>query len=284
MSARSRPRVAVVIGSGAVKCAAALGLRKVLEGEGIPIDLLVGCSGGSLYAATMALGVPLDAAIANTRALWNRRITAKRNWRALLGAAMPGVFGFDERFGMVDDGPMLAALRSVFGDTSFADARIPLRILAADFRDGEPVVLAEGRLLDALRASIAIPFIWAPWQVGDRLLMDGSAADPMPVDVAIKDGYEIIIAMGFDTPLPRKVRSLSRFAFHVNGIMTNNLYRANYAFHNIAHHAEIITLTPQFDRPITLFDTDQIPYVIEQGERAATEYAPYLRTLLKREA
>ena len=49
-------RVAVVIGSGSVKCAAALGLLKVLDREGISIDLIVGCSGGSLYAAMIALG------------------------------------------------------------------------------------------------------------------------------------------------------------------------------------------------------------------------------------
>ena len=50
------PRVALVIGSGSVKCAAALGLMRVLEREGIGVDLVVGCSGGAIYAALIALG------------------------------------------------------------------------------------------------------------------------------------------------------------------------------------------------------------------------------------
>lgn len=62
--------------------------------------------------------------------------------------------------------------------------------------------------------------------------------------------------------------------------MTNNLYQSNFAFHNAAHHAEIIPIFPDFDRSIRLFDTDQIPYVIEQGEKATEEQIPYIRKLL----
>jgi len=273
-------QVALVIGSGAVKCAAALGLWKVLNREGIPIDLFVGCSGGSLFAATMALGFTVDECVEITQRLWNRKVTEKRHWPSLLRAALPQLFKFDERFGLVDDAPMLRSLERAFGDKTFADASTPLRVVATDFRDGEQVVLAEGRLVDALRASVSIPYIWPPWPVDDRLLVDGSLADPMPVDVAIKEGAHIILAMGFDSPYPRTIKSISRFAFHVNSIMTNNLYRANYAFHNLAHHAEIVTIIPDFDRPITLFDTREFAYVIAHGERAAEAQIPYLRRLL----
>ncbi len=273
-------RVALVIGSGAVKCAAALGLWKVLKREGIPLDLFVGCSGGSLFAATMALDFTIDECIETTQRLWNRKVTEKRHWPSLLRAALPQLFKFDERFGMVDDAPMLRSLEAAFGDKTFADVRTPLRVVATDFRDGEQAVLSEGRLVDALRASTSIPYIWPPWPVGDRLLVDGSLVDPMPVDVAIKEGARMILAMGFESPYPRTIKSISRFAFHVNSIMTNNLYRANYAFHSLAHHAEIVTIMPDFDRPITLFDTREFPYVIAQGERATEAQLPYLRRLL----
>jgi len=274
-------RVALVIGSGAVKCAAALGLWQVLQRDGIGLDLLVGCSGGSLFAATMALGFSIEESVTHTQRLWNRRLTARRHWPSLARALLPGVFKFDERFGMIDDGAMWRGLQVVFGERTFAEARTPLRIVACDFRDGEPVVLSEGRIADALRASIAIPFIWPPWPVNGRLLIDGAVADPLQVDVAIKEGAGLIVAIGFEAPTPRRVKSISRFAFHVNSVMTNNLLRANYAFHNLAHHAEIITIVPEFDRPIGLFDTDQFPHVIAQGERAMEEQLPYLRRLLE---
>ena len=244
---RGKPKVALVVGSGAVKCAAALGLWKVLNQQGIDLDMLVGCSGGSLFTALMALGWDADQAIEKTRLLWNRKLTEKRNLPSLLSAILPGVFKFDERFGMVDDRAMLHGLQAVFGGKTFADALFPFYVVATDFHNGEPVTLSQGKLVDALRASVSIPYIWEPWSIGDRLYVDGSLSNPMPVDVAIKEGADVILAMGFESPYPSRVKSISRFAFHINSIMTNNLFRANFAFHNLAHHAEIIHILPEFE-------------------------------------
>ena len=273
-------RIALVIGSGAVKCSAAFGLWKALSRAGIQVDLFVGCSGGSLFAGMMALNYELEDCIEKTRQLWDGRVTQKRNWPSLLKAALPQLFKFDARFGMMDGARMLAGLKSVFGERSFAEALAPLYIIATDFYNGEPVVISEGLLRDALRASIAIPYIWPAWPLGERLLVDGSLSNPMPVDVAIREGADIILAMGFESPYPHRINSVSRYAFHINSVMTNNLFKANYAFHNLAHHAEIIPILPEFNREIRLFDTVQIPYVIEQGERAAEEQIPYLQRLL----
>lgn len=278
-----KPRLALVIGSGAVKCAAALGAWRALQRAGLQLDLLVGCSGGSLFAASMALGWALDDCVENTRALWNPRVTQKRHWPSLARAAFPALFKFDERFGLVDDGYLRGALNAVFGELTFADVQTPLHVVATDFASGEAVVLSDGRLADALRASVAIPFIWAPWRVNGRLLIDGSVANPMPLDVAMREGAETILALGFASPLPRQVKSISRFVFHINGIMTNNLFKANYSFHNLAHHAEIVSILPEFDRPVRLFDTGLIPYVIERGEQAMEASLPYLRQLLAAE-
>ncbi|WP_089773679.1 patatin-like phospholipase family protein [Ruania alba] len=275
-----RKRVALVIGSGSVQCAAALGLWKVLKREGIDIDLLVGCSGGSLYASVMALGYDVDTCERLTRELWSPALTRRRDVRSLLSAALPRVFGFDGSFGMVSDRQLMVTLEELFGDRRLEDSAVPLRVVATDAADGQMVALADGRVRDAVRASIAIPYIWKPWEVDGRMLFDGCASDPLPVDVAIREGAEVILAMGFESPFPSRVRSATRYAFQVNSIYTNNLFRANYAFHNLAHHAEIIPVLPEFDRPIRLFDTHEIPYVIEEGERAADAQVGYLRQAL----
>jgi NTE family protein len=273
-------KVALVIGSGNVKCAAALGLWKVLHREGIDINMYVGCSGGSLFASTMALGYDVDESIAITQSLWNRTITAKKDWSSLLRAFVP-FLSFDERFGMIDDRAMMRSLEIVFGEETFRDARTPLFIMATDFHSGEPSVFQDGRLLDAIRASITLPYIWKPWKIGDRYYVDGSLSNPMPVDVAIKEGADVILAVGFENPFPKEIKSVTRFAFHIDTIMTNNLLRANFAFQNLAHHAEIVSIFPEFDRPINLFSTDQIPYVIEQGERSMEDRLPYLLQILE---
>ena len=275
-----RSRVAVVIGSGSVKCAAALGLFKVLGRESIPIDMVVGCSGGALYATCIALGFDVATAERKTRELWTKEITQKRNTRALLAAALPRIFGFDERFGLVDDRMVLDRLRAGFGDARLEDAKIPLYLTATDFFTGEQVVFSRGAVVDAVRASIAIPYVFQPWKIGDRTYVDGFLSDPMPIGVAIKEGADIIITMGFESPYQSRISSVMRFAFQLSSITSNNLLKANYAFHNLAHHHEILPIIPQFQHKIHLFDTDRIPYVIEEGERAAEKQIPYLRQLL----
>ena len=273
-------RVALVLGSGAVKCAAAIGLRRVLEREGIPVHFLVGCSGGSLYAAGHALGLTTEETEDLTYSLWKYEVMTKRDTRSALSAVFPKTLGFNGTFGLVDDGPLLDALRPVFKSKTFADTQIPLHIVATDFGNGERVVLSEGSLLDAARASVALPFVWKPWEVDGRLLCDGCLSDPMPVDVAMQEGADVILTMGFEAEYPREVSSALKFAFQVTSVYTNNLYRANYSFHNLAHHAEIVPVLPVFEQRVGLFSTSKIPYVIEQGERAAEEVIPYVKRLL----
>jgi NTE family protein len=277
---RTGGRIAVVIGSGSVKCAAAIGLFKVLQREGIPVDMVVGCSGGAIYAAFMAFGSDAATAERKTRELWTKEITKRRNTRALLRAVLPQVFGFDERFGLVDDRLVLERLRAGFGEARVEDAKIPLHLTATDFHTGEQVVFSKGPLVDAIRASIAIPYIFEPWKIGDRVLVDGFLSDPMPIGVAIREGADIIVTMGFESPYQTRVSSVLRFAFQLSSITSNNLLKANYAFHNLAHHHEILPIIPQFQYKVRLFDTDKIPYVIEEGEKAAEKQIPYLRQLL----
>lgn len=279
-SNENEKRVALVIGSGSVKCAAALGLLRVCQREGIELDLVVGCSGGSMYAAAIALGLEIDTITKMTYQLWTRELTSQRKISAWFQILLPKIFGFDERFGMVDDRLILKRLRIAFGSKSFADTEIPLYVVATDFLSGEQVVLHEGELVEAIRASIAIPYIFEPHRVDGRLLVDGYLSDPMPVGTAIKEGAEIILTMGFDSPYQTTINSLPRFSFQISSIMSNNLFRANFAFHNLAHHSEVIPIIPQFKQRIHLFDTDKIPYIIEEGEKAAEEQIPYLKRLM----
>lgn len=279
------PKVALVIGSGSVKCAAAIGIQRALIKAGIGLDMVVGCSGGSLYAALMGAGVPPEVAEERTRALWTRDLTRRRNVKAMLRMLAPRLLGFRAHsFGLRDDKLLMARLREAFGDMRIEDARIPLHIVATDFANGDLVDLASGPVVDALRASIALPFAFAPWRIGERLLVDGFLADPMPVSVAIKHGARVIVAIGFESPFQERVTSAGRFAFQLSAIMANNLLKSRFAFQTLAHHSEVIPIMPQFRQRIRLFDTDKIPYIIEEGERAAQEQIPYLKELLAQPA
>lgn len=281
----NRKRVALVIGSGSVKCAAAIGIQKVLAREGIAIDMLVGCSAGSIYAGLMAAGHAGDDAARITTELWTKEITGKRNTMAMLRAIAPRMLGFrTEGFGLRDDALIMQRLKRAFGDARIEDLQVPLHVTATDFANGELVVLSKGSLVDAIRASVALPFAFTPWRVGDRLLVDGYLADPLPISVAMKNGADVIIALGFESPFQESVKSAGRFAFQLSAIMSNNLLKSRFAFHSLAHHSEVIAIIPEFRERVRLFDTGKIGYIIDEGQRAAEEQLPYLRQLLASEA
>lgn len=275
-----RKRLALVIGAGGVKCAAAIGLQQALKDDGIELDMVVGCSGGAIYAAATALGWSIEHTIDTAVRLWTAEATSRPRRFALLQAAFPKLFGFSAEFSFRDDRLLGERLRSAFGEQQFSDTALPLFITATDFHSGDQVVLSGGKLWEAMRASIAIPLVFPPWRIGDRLLMDGFLSDPLPVNVAMREGAGVILAIGFESPAIRRFTSPLRIALQLTGVMTNNLLRSRFAFHNLSHHAEVIPVMPVFSQPVGIFDTAKIPYAIEEGRQAALSHVPYIRRLL----
>jgi NTE family protein len=277
------PRVGVVIGSGSIKCASALGLLKVLERERIAADLAVGCSAGGLYASALALGWDLQETERRSHDMW-QGLFARVDYGAILKGLFPRLLPKREPAGVLDERRLKAVLQTLYGDTLFKETRIPLHLVATDLKTGESVVLSEGRIQDAVRASVAIPVLLSPWPVGGRLLFDGGASDPLPVSVAIREGCDIILAMGFENPLNETVGSLMSLVSQTTCITMNNLLKSTYAFYSAAHHAEIVPIIPTFDRHIRLRDASLHPYMVERGEEAAARQLPFLRRLLSSNA
>src|SRR4030067_114268 len=99
----TRKKIALVIGWGSVKCAAALGLLRVLNREGIQIDMVVGSGGGSIYAALIAIGYSAEEIVEMNRQLWTHEITEIPNRGALLQILLPKFFRIREYFNLRDD-------------------------------------------------------------------------------------------------------------------------------------------------------------------------------------
>ena len=271
-------RLSIVIGSGGVLCAAALGLSKALRREGLTPGMAVGCSGGSIYAATIALGIDPEEARRLTLNLFTSDVF--EGYTSNLKSALTGETRFTEMSSLIDDTVMYERLRMVFSDKTFEDTIFPLHIVATNLYTGDRVVLSSGKILDAIRASIAIPMIFSPWKIGDQLLVDGAVCDPLPIDVAIQQGSDVIAAVGFEMPTRKRMNSYTAVTTHFNSLYMNNILKSTFAFYNAVHHAEIIPILPDFEKPVSTFDTGQIPYIIEQGEKAAEEHIPYMKQLL----
>ena len=271
-------RLSIVIGSGGVLCAASLGVSKALHREGLTPGMAVGCSGGSIYAASIALGFDPVEAERQTLTLFTSDVF--EGYSSNLRSALTGETRFTETSSLIDDNLMYERLKGVFGEKTFGDTIFPLYIVATELYTGERVVISSGKILDAIRASIAIPMIFSPWRIDGQLLVDGAVCDPLPIDVAIQQGSDVIAAVGFEMPTRKRMNSYTAVTTHFNSIYMNNILKSTFAFYNVAHHAEIIPILPNFEKPIGTFDTAQIPFIIEQGEKAAAEQVPYIKKLM----
>jgi len=273
-------KIALVIGWGSVKCAAAMGLMRVLRREGIEVDMLIAGGGGSIYAALMALGYDVEEIIALNRHLWTHDVTSKPNSRAILQLLLPHIFKVKEYFNLLDDSLVNERLKNAFGDKKFSDTKIPLYITATEYKTGGQVILSEGSIYEAVRASIALPLIFPPFQKEDQLLSDGYLSDPLPIGAAIQQGADIILAMGFESVSNPQIHSFSDYLLHLSDIISNNLLQASTAFYNLAHHAELLLIMPQFEQDINSFDIYKIPEIIKAGELETERHLPQIRAML----
>lgn len=275
------PRIALVVGSGGVRGAAAIGVADALRRAGLAPELVVGCSSGALFGAAVARGWNADEALAAAMRCWSREVTEQRRWRAPLQLLLPRLAGFDADFALRDDHLIERAVRGGFEGLRIESLPVPLRIAATDAATGAPVILSHGPLVDALRASMALPVIFPPVDFGGRRLVDGVVSDPLPVAAAAD--AELCIVLGFEGVMPRRVDKPARLFAQVSTTLMNNLQRARLAAAREAGR-RLIEIDPQFDGRIGLWQTDAMPRIVERGRAAAEARLPEILALLHRGA
>ena len=136
--------MALVIGSGAIKCAASIGMVQVLREEGFETDLVVGCSGGAIYGVGIAAGMSTETIREISDATWTKELMD--GYLVNLKASRDNTLAFNEKSGLVNDAYLNDKLRAITGDRQFSDLAIPLIVVATAVR----------RSLSATRDSISI--------------------------------------------------------------------------------------------------------------------------------
>lgn len=272
-------RFAIVLGSGGVRSIAALGMVEVLVREGLSPDLVVGCSAGAMFGALIAAGHGAEEAVRIATTLWSADVTKQRRWRAIPQMLWPRLGRFDADFALRDDRLVMQRLQQAFGDLQIEALPLALRVTTTDAATGERVVLGSGSLVQALRASIALPFMFKPVHIGGRRLIDGFVADPLPVSAATD--AQALLALGFQSPMPYRVDGPSRMLAQVTSALTNNLMQARLAEAG-AGGARLLSLVPHLERRVGLFDTEAMPYLVDAGRRATEAALPAIHALLDR--
>ncbi len=273
-SERKRPRVALVLGSGGIKCIAGIGLLKVLYREHIIPDVVIGSSGGSLFGAVFASGENPEIIEQKVLQMWKKKEFRDVKYFDLLKMFFPKFFRYNEMCGIIRGDRIEKIFQEYFHEMTFEQTPIPLQIVATDFFSGEAIVLDTGSVATAVRASIGIPIFFQPKKIDGKVLIDGGVSDPLPIDVAIRYGADVIIAMGFESPTYSTINSPMKAFLHLMGISSNNLQIANHAVHTMAHHYEIVMVYPDLQGEFHFFDVEKIPDLIQIGEEETLQELP----------
>ncbi len=278
------PRLGLVLGGGGARGLAHFGVLRVLHREKIPIACIAGTSMGGLVGALFAAGVPAERV--EEEVLRLSRVTEQiRLVDVELSAAGLSVRGRRIYNFMAD---LLGE------DLTFADLPLPLAMVAVDIHTGREVILQGGLVIDAVRATISVPGVFMPVDLGDYRLVDGGVLDNVPVDVARGMGATRTIAVdvlpSFSVNVPGRdpvetglqlafaPRQLSE-VYHVLMIMIAALTESR-----LRQYPPDLLIRPALSPSITLLSGfNRAEEMIAAGEAATEAALPAIRALLAEE-
>ena len=186
-------RIGVALGSGGARGWAHIGVLHALAEAGLAPDIVCGTSIGAVIGALDLVGALADFA-AYVRRMNRIRLSQYFDFKFSAGGIIAGK-------------RVLQVLEPIFGDTRIEDLPRRFGCVATDLATGDEVWLREGRLMDALRASYAIPGLFPPVALGGRWLLDGALVNPLPVSLARALGAELILAVDINAGIIAPMRS-----------------------------------------------------------------------------
>jgi len=289
-----RPRVAIVLSGGGARGIAAIGVLRVLERNNMPIDLIVGTSMGSVIGGLYAMGYSTDQL---------QRLADTTNWDDLLSyndesrrrdlfldqkiardksilvlrfeglePVIPQAFSTGQRLSNYLN---ILTLQGLYHpDPSFDDLRIPFRAVTTDLVTGKRVVIDRGDMTEALRASMAIPLLFSSMPRDSMQLLDGGLIDNLPVDVAIAEKADIVIAVDMVSPLRPKSKLNAPWEI-ADQITTIMMQEAN----KLARAKANIVITPRLGDHLAS-DFIGIDSLVTAGEFATEQIMPLLKRLV----
>ena len=248
----------LAMGGGSFRGLAHIGVLQVLEREGLRPSWVAGTSAGAIVASLVAFGVsPSEMHQAVDSVSWGTI--------ARLRPFVP--------IGTLTNEGLGEALVRTLGQVRIEASAISLRIVATDITTGERVLLDEGPLAAAVRASSCIPGVFMPVEIDGRLLVDGALVENVPVQAAreLRDGVVVAVSLGFDLPFARLRNTMqvlvNAFESAVDAQTRRQLLDAD------------VVIAPELRRfnklaPMHLED------IVEAGRRSAEAALPHIREAL----
>ena len=290
-----RPKIAIALSGGGARGLAQIGVLKVFEREGLPIDGIVGTSMGAVIGGLYAVGytaarieslakhIDWDEIIQDAPPRQQLFLGQKVNrYRHIvqfrvkgLRLEIPMAYTSGQRLTTLITDLMLNAPHPLSGD--FDELFIPFRALATDLLTGKKVVLKSGSLIEALRSSMAIPLLFTPVQNGGTMLVDGGLVQNLPVSEAESLGADIVIAVDTSSKLRDKngLTAPWQIVDQVTTIMQQENVQSELRSADVA-------IKPRLER-ISNTAFDQINEIIEAGMAATENVLPRIVAMISSE-
>jgi NTE family protein len=266
MAKNTYPKIGLALGSGGAKGLAHIGALKTLKKYDIPIDYIAGSSIGSFLGAFYAAHEDITKAedlILN----FNRRKGFE-------------LFDFTVKGGLFKGKKTERFIAEVLEGAKFETLKIPLCVVTTDIHTAESIIIKDGNLVKAIRASVSVPTFFQPIFYKDRWLADGGMSNPVPVDVITAMGADMTIAVNLDRVYHKnkisKMPPLTAVPVH-----SINILRHNLALQSVKTADVIISPEDRLHVGILgwnfLFDNKKAAQIIKAGEDATEEAIPAIK-------
>jgi NTE family protein len=252
-------RIGLVLGAGAAKGFAHIGVLKVLEAHQIPIHMIVGTSAGGFVGSFYAYGF-------NAFQLQALALSVERG--DIIDLVIP-------ENGFIQGIKLAEYVNKTLNNTPLERLNIPFYVVATDIQSGQEVVFGKGNTGAAVRASCAVPGVFRPVRIGDRFYVDGGVVSPVAVDAAKRFGADIVIAVDISSDVggtgPENTVDTMLQAINIMYSQLANLQ---------CSRADVI-IKPRVGH-IGSSDFSKRHEAILEGEKAATEALPKIQEIMER--
>lgn len=254
-----KPKIGLALGAGATRGLAHLGVLQVFQEYGLQFDCVSGSSAGALFGALYAAGNDFSEL---------EKLARELKEGQLLDLAVP-------RWGLIRGERIEALVRFLTRGLTFAELKVPFYVVAVDVEAGELVVIENGRIADAVRASIAIPGIFMPKKLDGRLLVDGAVLAPVPVEVLRQRGVEVVVAVDVSYSVAEKevvkINNLLELVFRSLSLTGRAISQQALEQADLVIRPAVGHLSPA--------RLNKVSECIELGRQAALEALPKLEAL-----
>ena len=282
-------KIGLILSGGGARGLAHIGVLKVLEEYALIPDLITGTSMGGIIGGLYSYGLTIDEMKSFLKNFKIKDLFEKGNPLALLFSEseeskilkyikMEIAINFLlTRTGLDSGRKIRAFLGQLTKHTDFSNLKIPFACVAADIITGEKAILKEGRLSEAMYATMAIPPFFEPFKYGDKLLVDGGILSNAPVDIAKEMGATKIITIDVNNSFKNKQKKVFRSAFEI-------LFRVFDIENNIIYNKELLKsdLLISIELEAEIFDFKKYKHIIKKGEEATYNNLSELKKIWER--